>query len=210
MHLEGCGKRKEPSLIAAINDGPSRTRRIFVTDKMTKIAFLIDTGADVSVFPRKRVGGHLRKNEYELYAANNTRIITYGTMAVDLDLSLRRSFKWRMIVADIDTPIIGMDFLIYYGLLVDPKNKRLVDSETRLTTQGQLASDKHSSIRTIVGSSNYHRILSEFPEVTRPAIFGKEPAKHDVKHYIKTTPGPPEFCRLTYDSEKGQRSAALW
>ncbi|XP_033212394.1 uncharacterized protein LOC117169988 [Belonocnema kinseyi] len=166
------GRNASRSREPGSDDGPSRTSRIFVTDKMTKIAFLIDNGADVNVFPRKRVGGHLRKNEYELYAANNTRIITYGTMAVDLDLSLRGSFKWRMIVADIDTPIIGMDFLIYYGLLVDPKNKRLIDSETGLTTQGQLTWDKHSSVRTIV-----------------------EPAKHDVKHYIKTTPGPPEFCR---------------
>ena len=100
------GKLEEPSAIAMLNDGP-RTRRIFIIDKSTKINFLIDTGADVSVFPRKRVGGHLQKCKYELFAANNTRIITYGTIAVDLDFSLRRSFKWQMIVADIDTPIIG-------------------------------------------------------------------------------------------------------
>ena len=104
----------------ALNDD-LRTRHIFVSDKSSKIAFLIDTGADVSVFPRKRVGGRVEKCAYELYAANNTRIAKYGMIAVDLDLSLRRTFKWRMIVADVDTPIIGMDFLIYYGLLIDPK-----------------------------------------------------------------------------------------
>ena len=41
---------------------------------------------------------------------------------MDLDFSLRRSFKWRVIVADVDTPIIEMDFLVFYGLLVDPKH----------------------------------------------------------------------------------------
>ena len=181
-------------MIVALNDG-LRTRRIFVSDKSSKITFLIDTGADVSIFPRKRVGGRVEKCAYELYAATNTRIATYGMIAVDFDLSLRRSFKWRMIVADVDTPIIGMDFLIYYGLLIDPKNRRLIDSQTGLTTQGQFASGKYISIRTIVGDTNYHQILSEFPEVTRPTVFGKELAKHDVKHYIMTTSGSPEFCR---------------
>jgi hypothetical protein len=30
------------------------------------------------------------------------------------------AFKWRFIVVDVQTLIIGMDFLSYYGLLVDP------------------------------------------------------------------------------------------
>ena len=193
MQLE-VGKRQKPLLIAAFNNG-SRNRRIFVSDKTSKVAFLIDTGADVSVFPRKRVTGQNRKCEYELYAANSTRIATYGTIAVDLDFSLRRTFKWQMIVADVDTPIIGMDFLIFYGLLVDPKNGRLLDSETGLTTHGRIASGRYASIRTIVGNTNYHKILADFLELTRPVVFGKEPAKHDVKHYIKITHGSPEFCR---------------
>lgn len=169
-------------MIAALKDDPSRNRGIFVTDEPTKIACLINNRAEVSVFLRKRVVGHLRKYEYELYVANSTRIATYGAIAVDLDLGLRRSFKWRMIIADSDTPNIRMDFLVYNGLLIDPKNKRLIDLETGLTTQGLLASGKHISIKTIVGSTNYHRILSEFLDVTRPAVFGKEPVKHDVNH----------------------------
>ena len=80
-----------------------------------------------------------------------------------------------MIVADIDTPIIGMDFLSFYNLLVDPKNKRLIDSETGLSTKGQVTTGNYVSIRTIAGNKNYHRILAEFPEVTRPPGFGEEP-----------------------------------
>ena len=45
------GEREQPSLIASINDG-LRTRRIFITDKDSKVAFLIDTGADFYVYPR--------------------------------------------------------------------------------------------------------------------------------------------------------------
>ena len=188
------GKREQPSLIAAVNDG-FQTRRIFVTDQTSKVAFLIDTGADVCVYPRKRVSGYVHKCVYELFAANSTTIATYGTIAVNLDLSLRRSFKWRMIVADVDTPIIGMDFLAFYGLLVDAKNKRLIDATTGLTTKGQAASGSYISVKTIMGKTNYHCILAEFSDVTRPAGFEKECPKHDIKHYIKTTSGPPEFCR---------------
>ena len=128
-------KREQSSLIATINDD-LRTRSIFSTDMDSKIAFLIDTGANVCVYPRKCLSGYLHECTYELYAANSTRIGTYGTVVVDLNLSLRRSFKWRMIVADVDTPNIGRDFLSHCGVLVDPKNKRLIDSTTGLSTNG--------------------------------------------------------------------------
>ena len=100
-----------------------------------------------------------------------------------------------MIVADVDTPIIGMDLLSFYGLLVDAKNKRLIDSTASLTTSGQAVFGNHVSIKTIVGTTIYHHILADFPDVTGPAGFERDPVKHDVKHYIKTTSRPPEFCR---------------
>ena len=79
------GKREQPSLIATINDG-LHTRRICITDKESNIAFLINTGADVCVYPRKCLSGYLNMCTYELYAANSTRIVTYGTVSVDLNL----------------------------------------------------------------------------------------------------------------------------
>ena len=87
------GEREQPLLIATVNDG-LQTRRIFVTDQRTKVAFLIDTGADVRVYLRKRVSVNIRKCAYELFAANSTAISTYGRIAVDLESSLQRSFKW--------------------------------------------------------------------------------------------------------------------
>ena len=37
----------------------------------------------------------------------------------------------------------GMDFLAHYGLLVDPKNKRLIDSMTGLAMNGQAAGGRY-------------------------------------------------------------------
>lgn len=49
-------------------------------------------------------------------------------------------------------------------------------------------------MRTITEESNYHRILKEYPDLTRPA--GKPVAlKHNTLHHIRTTPGPPVSSR---------------
>ncbi|XP_076660087.1 uncharacterized protein LOC143363376 [Halictus rubicundus] len=189
------GKRGKPSIVnAAVLDGPY-PGRIFVTDNRSKAKFLVDTGADVCVFPRSRIDGRLPKDDTELFAANGTRIATYSTTTVHLDLSLRRSFVWRFIVADVDGPIIGMDLLAHYNLLVDARNKRLVDATTKLYASGCAASKGLPTVKTIISDTVYHRLLAEFPDLTRPTVFRREAVKHSVVHHIETTPGPPVFCK---------------
>jgi hypothetical protein len=107
--LVDFGKRPQSSL-KAVNDDGLISRRIFVKAR-EQIAYLIDTGADICVYPRSKVHGPVNRSAYELFAANRTRILTYGTVTINLNLSLRRAFKWNFTVADVKTPIIGMDFL---------------------------------------------------------------------------------------------------
>lgn len=64
-----------------------------------------------------------------------------------------RAFKWRFVVADVNTPIIGMNFLSYYRLLVDLRNKRLVDGTTNLSSTEYSSKADIASIETIVGKS---------------------------------------------------------
>ncbi|XP_017884068.1 uncharacterized protein LOC108627369 [Ceratina calcarata] len=175
------GKRSGPSVNAASRDGP-KAGRIFITDKRSKIVFLIDTGADLCVFPRSRVRGRIPKSRYELFAANGTRIATYGTEVMKLNLSLRREFPWRFVIADIDTPIIGMDFLAHYNLLVDPRNRKLIDANTKLGAFGRLAreDEKTDSVKTIAGDSVFHQLLAKYPDLTRPPVFKRETVKHRV------------------------------
>jgi hypothetical protein len=121
----------------------------------------------------------------------------YGTIPLSLNLRLRRDFKWRFIVTDVSRPIIGMDFLSHYGLLVDPRNRRLIDRTTKLSTRGYAVDSEVDSvsIKTIIGETNYHRLLAEFLDLTRPPVFGRETTRHSVVHHIKTTPGPPVFSK---------------
>jgi len=84
-----------------------KTRRLFVTDRNTKINFLIDMGADLCVYPRKFIRNSRYKSDYELSAANKTIIKTYDTELLILNLGLRRDFTWRFVVADVSKSTIG-------------------------------------------------------------------------------------------------------
>uniref|UniRef100_A0A1X7V413 Integrase catalytic domain-containing protein n=1 Tax=Amphimedon queenslandica TaxID=400682 RepID=A0A1X7V413_AMPQE len=97
--------------------------------------FLIDTGAEISVLPptpeRLRI-----KTSLSLQAANNSVIPTYGQRSLKLNIGFRRPFRWVFILADVRQPIIGADFLKSHNLLVDMRNKHLIDSVTQLQVQG--------------------------------------------------------------------------
>jgi len=93
--------------------------RLFLTDRASRVQFIIDPLADVCVYPRRSIHGQRDKSDYSLSAANGTTIITYETITLSLDFGLRRIFSWRFVVADVSKPIIGADFLSYYDLLVD-------------------------------------------------------------------------------------------
>lgn len=81
------------------------TRRIFVTDT---ISFLIDTGADLCLYPRTHMSGQLKKCEYKLHTAHGVLISKYGTVTLNLDFQLRRSFDWKFVICDMDQPIFGI------------------------------------------------------------------------------------------------------
>lgn len=87
-------------------------------------------------------------------------------------MGLCRDFSWPFIVAG-DTraiPIIAVDFVIYYNLTVDCRNRRLVDNNTTLASPALSAqpSDAISSVEMNLGESPYHYTLTEYPDITRP------------------------------------------
>ena len=147
-----AGKRAGQSLMTASDTCPVTSRRLFVRDKASGIRFLVDTGADICVFPRRLTPGRLRKSDYVLSAANGTPIATYGTRTMTLNLGLRRDFCWRFLVADVSKPILGADFLSHHNLLPDLTNCRLVDSITLLTYRGEVTECQVPDFRTVTGS----------------------------------------------------------
>lgn len=107
-----------------------RSRRVLVTDSHSGKRFLIDSGADKSFLPPST--GQIPTSDIALIAANGRCIRiyvrTYGPKSLHLDLGHPMSFVWTFEIADVTKGIIGAYFLHYYGLLVDVRRNRLVDS----------------------------------------------------------------------------------
>ena len=112
-----------------------------------------------------------------------------------LNIGLRRDFKWIFIIAAVPVPIIGADFLRHFSLVVDVKNRKLIDSQTELTVNGNVTSViSPSPVFAMPNSDNaYAALLSQYPDVTRPN-YQESSIKHNVTHQIKTT-GQPVSAR---------------
>ena len=72
------------------HDNGLRKRDIFVMDQQTNMPLIVHTGVDTGPYPRSKIRGQVTKCDYELFAANGTRVATSGIITVSLDLSLRR------------------------------------------------------------------------------------------------------------------------
>jgi hypothetical protein len=132
--------------------------------------FLIDTGSDLCVSPRKLIPQLRSRVNYDLSAANGTTIPTYGWLPLSLNLELRLNFTWRFVVADVTQPLIGADFLSHYGLLVDCKYKRLLDGVTSLSAPTQapihdvLSGPRVKSSHPLAWTPELHKAFDECKE----------------------------------------------
>ncbi|UYV60514.1 hypothetical protein LAZ67_1001391, partial [Cordylochernes scorpioides] len=202
--LERVGKlqpadRVATSSSAGIQD--CRNLRLFVTDKNTGLRFLVDSGADISIIPPKDKN-RMPSSNYKLYAANGTEIVTYGTKVRNLDIRLRRQFQWPFVIANTNRAIIGADFLNNFGLIIDIKNKRLIDGITNLSIRGVIQSiSDMGNISTLNSSSKVSAILTKYPNLCRPPSDFVE-AKHSVKHYIPTIGQPIHSKARRLDSQR--------
>lgn len=185
------GKLQRTSIVADI-DVPTKGNRLCIYDINSRERYLIDTGAEVSVLAykgRNRPG----TDTYKLFAANNSPIKTYGEKTMELNLGLRRSFRWTFIVADVKTSILGADFLNHYKLLVDLYNRRIIDKVTDLAVDASVIRSRQPSIQVLNKDLTYYEILKQYPDLFRPVSYINA-AKHSVTHHIETT-GLPLYAK---------------
>ena len=160
--------------------------------------FIVDSGSVVSLLPRKAVQRKLRRQALVLHAANASPIATYGRYSMELNLALRRALSWSFVVADVQTAILSADFLVYYGLLVDVKSKRILDPLTLLSLEGTLANPQVYSVSRVDwidvpdGSlgSVYTKLIREFADLATPISVAATLPDSLVRYSIVTT-GPP-------------------
>ena len=84
-------------------------------------------------------------------------------------------------------PILGLDFLVSHGLIVDPKNKILIDSNTNVRIPLKCTHQTFSAY-----SIDYHNVdpraqelLLQFPTLTAPLNLHKTPATVPKKNFHK-------------------------
>lgn len=176
----------------AATDASLGFSRLFVTDKKTGNRFLLDSGAAVSCWPKSLVP-NCKPTDLVLYAANNSKIQTYGTKTFNLDFGLRREFIWKFLIADVQHPIIGADFLEKFGLLIDVRNRQLVDSITSLNTKGTSCLGPSLGLTLISGNSTYSNVLLKFPQLLNQNLSTVN-SQHTVTHCIETK-GPPVYSK---------------
>ncbi|XP_069176385.1 uncharacterized protein [Procambarus clarkii] len=120
----------------------------------------------------------------DLRAANGTSIRTYGTRVQVLDYASLGRFMWTFLIADVEQPILGWDFLQHHRLIVDPAGAVLRASPSISTQVNSV---------TPVASTELQALLDEFKDVTQPASPRPE-VQHMITHHITTT-GAPTFAR---------------
>ncbi|KAJ8367138.1 hypothetical protein AAFF_G00330730 [Aldrovandia affinis] len=146
-------------------------------------------GAQVSVLPASALDVQTGGRGPPLEAANGSTIPTFGRRAVDLCFD-GQHFQWVFVLASVSTPLLGADFLCANSLLVDVRNRRLVNAETFATLPGSPSSTGTSKLSSALSSADmFQRLLMDFPDLTTPT-FSSAAVKHGVDHFIATT-GPP-------------------
>lgn len=167
--------------------------RLELTDSTTKLTFLIDTGADISVLPASFSDQSDSGSFFSLVAANGTPIKTFGKKHLKVSLGLRRIFPWVFTVAAVTRPIIGSDFLAHYNLLVDIKGRALLDKLTLQRSNGILVLDSTPIISTVNNDNKFHRLIQSFADLMEIPII-KPSSTKNVFHQIITT-GQPKTAR---------------
>ena len=145
------------------------------------------------MFHRRLVPGRRERTSYDLFAANGIPIPTYGWHTLTLNLGLRRDFTWHFVVADVQIPIIGVDLLANFSLLVDCRNNRILDGVTSLSAPAQTASTRFPERKNHWEQHTNGRPIRRFPRLTRPSG-----VQRTVRHNTEPTQRDPPQCAVLH------------
>ena len=180
-----------------------------------RIDFLVDTGASVSLLPvcyaRNR---HLQPTAVSISTASGQPLRCHGEIYLQMFIpNLCRCFRWTFIVAEVTTPLLGLDFLSHFRLTIDCSQKILRDS----TTNCQVSCLEYSGgvSQIIINDSSscpeaVRNLLAKYPALTNAASVETPAAKQSVQHCIETGDALPVYSKvrpLPPDKFKAARDA---
>ena len=155
----------------------------------TNTCYLLDSGASISVIPFQ---GKVKPIPFKaLRAANGSIIETFGSKILEVDLGFGQNMQHEFILAKVSQPILGADFLIKYGIIIDMKRKRISLDDNSYFVEGQITSTNIYAIEAL-HCEKARELLDKYPGLTdystrRVAI---DPA---YEHEIITEGNAPHF-----------------
>jgi cleavage and polyadenylation specificity factor subunit 1 len=171
-------------------------------DTFTGRNYLVDSGAEICVFPASDADKKFNNDGENLLAANGSAIRTYGSRNLALQFGNSR-FTQDFVLADVQQPILGANFFARNHLLIDLAGARITRFEdwshipAAYSEQDEKERGLHEIRRNV-----YETLLAKFPELLVHTIRPKEEVKHKAEHHIDTS-GPPLHARARrLDGEK--------
>ena len=163
---------------------------------MSGSSFLVDTGADVSVFPATAADRRGTASS-PLIAAKGSVIPSFGSAPVSLKfgpVALTHSFG----LAEVSRPILGSDFFAKTVLLVDIQGRQLVRLPHRQSPLAIVPAVVKPGSSSVTGlhsprANAVEALLDAFPEVL-VSKYDSSPPLHGVEHVVPAE-GPPVFAR---------------
>jgi hypothetical protein len=168
---------------------------VHIIDQLPRRRYLVDTGASFSIFPHKST---TPPTGQKLTGPDGQMISCWGKKRIVLVFH-GRHFAWTFLLADVQFPIIGVDFLRQNRLLVDPVANRLVDTlsfesfptVTELSRAVAAAGGPAAAGVCAALAPVFKLVLDQFPEVVNPEKRLPPKTKHGVEHHIRVKEGPP-------------------
>ena len=218
--LDTPGTTQSPAISTLSSASPSEGA-LSVYCRRQRRSFLVDSGADVSVFPATPAQRR-KAPTVNLLAANGSSIRTYGKKSIALSFPGLRVVHVFLLAA-VRRPILGTDFFRAQDLVIDITGRRLfrpaecspaaVEVRARPAQfAGGLCGLRRPPTSTCSPSSSPSRTFSpltptsasslrvavqelfaEFPAVTSAPVYDSTPPKHGIFHTVPTS-GPPVYA----------------
>ena len=164
-------------------------RLMYLHDDCSGLDFLVDTGAAVSLFPHQSAA---KPGPRTLRQADGSSLPSWGRRRFSLRFG-GRDFSFQFLLAAVDRPILGVDFLAKNNWLVDIPSKQILDSTTYTPIFSVRATGNDEFVAFVDVPAPIQQLLDDFPEVVGATLGDLKP-QHGVEHHIVTN-GPPVHAK---------------
>ena len=141
---------------------PSPPDLLFIRDPLNDLNFMIDTGSSSSLWPSNLPYDQTKAKE-KMFAANGSEVMLFETFHLIIPQGMGRHLPWQFTTANVRFPVIGMDFLRIYGLIVDTV-KQCLHNATTTGSEGKKKPAVGAIIQQTVGG--VPSLLLSFPKAS--------------------------------------------